>query len=127
MKKLLLLLIGSVLCCTVVFRGCIGISDLGTPTVKEVISNPRQFTDREIVITGVVGKTFAIMNMGYFELFGDDASVLTVLSNRGMPMQGKRISVRGTLHQAYALGSDQMLVFVETPKPNPVGKETQHR
>lgn len=42
--------------------------------------------------------------------------MLTVVSNQGMPAQGRRITVRGTLHQAYAICRDQMLVLVETPK-----------
>jgi hypothetical protein len=89
-----------------------------------VITNPRQFTDRQIAVSGVVGSNFAVMGLGYFQLRGDDGSLLTVLSNQGMPMQGKKVTIHGTLHQAYAIGRDQMLVLVETPKPEPEPKKT---
>jgi hypothetical protein len=58
-----------------------------------------------------------VMRLGYFQLQGDDDSVLTVLSNRGIPLQGKPVTIHGTLHQAYAVGQDQMLVLVEIPNP----------
>lgn len=124
MMKSLLWLIASTLCCTVSYRSCSGQRDLGDQPVKEVVTNPRQFTDRQIAVSGVVGNNFAVMGMGYFQLVGDDGSVLTVLSNQGMPAQGKRVTIRGTLHQAYAIGPQQMLVLVETPKQASEPKKT---
>ena len=112
----LMLLIGSALCCAIVFRGCSSSQDLGGQTVKDVVGNPRQFTDREVAVAGIAGNSFAVMGLGYFQLLGDDGSVLTILSNQSAPTQGKRVTVRGTLHQAYAIGQEQMLVLVETPK-----------
>jgi hypothetical protein len=87
--------------------------------VKEVAGNPRQFTNREIGVTGVVGNNFAVMNIGYFLLLGQDGSQLTVLSNQGNPAPGSQVTIYGTLHQAYAIGSKQMVVLVEKPKPAP--------
>jgi hypothetical protein len=124
MIKSLLWLIGSTLCCTVAYHGCSSLHDLGDQTVKDVITNPRQVTDRQLAVSGVVGNNFAVMGLGYFQLQGDDGSVLTVLSNQGMPMQGKKVTIHGTLHQAYAIGRAQMLVLVETPKPAPEPKKT---
>jgi hypothetical protein len=118
MKKLLFLVIGGVFCFAWFLRDRINIGDLANPTVQEVVHDPRSFTGREIAVAGVVGNNFAVMGLGYYELIGPDGSALTVLSNQGAPAQGKRITVRGRLHQAYALGSNQALVLVETPKPN---------
>ena len=116
MKKALLLLIGTVLCCAWFFRDRINVGDLGSPTVQEVVHDPRSLTGREIAVTGVVGNNFAVMGLGYYVLLGTEGNSLTVLSREGAPAQGKRVTVRGTLHQAYALGSDQVLVLVESPK-----------
>jgi hypothetical protein len=116
MLKSLLWLFGSALCCTVAYNGCTSLHDLGNQAVKDVLANPRQFTNREIAVSGVVGNNFAVMNMGYFRLLGDEGSALTVLSSQGMPAQGTRVTIHGTLHQAYSIGRDQMLVLVETPK-----------
>jgi hypothetical protein len=124
MLKSLLWLFGSVLCCTVAYNGCSSLHDLENQAVKDVLANPRQFNNREIAVTGVVGNNFAVMGLGYFRLLGDDGSALTVLSNQGMPAQGKRVTIHGTLRQAYAIGRDQMVVLVETPKPEPEPKKT---
>ena len=75
-------------------------------------------------MAGVVGNNFAVMGLGYFQLLGDDGSMVLVLSNQGMPMQGKQVTIHGTLHQAYAIGRNQMLVLVETPKSEPEPKKT---
>jgi len=123
MMKPLLWLIGGTLCFSVAYHGCSSLHDLGDQTVKDVITNPRQFTDRQIAVSGVVGNNFAVMGLGYFQLLDDDGGVLTVLSNQGMPMQGKRVTIHGTLHQAYAIGRDQMLVLVETPRLEPKPKK----
>jgi hypothetical protein len=117
MMKTILFLIGITTVCLVLFwtHSLPGLG--GDHTVKELLANPREFFDKEVTVTGVVGDAFAVMGTGYFQLKDADGSELAVLSKRGIPAQGQKTSVRGTLRQALAVGSVQMLVFVESPKP----------
>jgi hypothetical protein len=95
--------------------------------VNVLVKNPRKLIDHEATINGVVGSDFAIMGTGYFKLGGDDGASLTVLSSQGLPVVGERVSVHGTLYQALAVSSSQMLVFVEASRsPIVPGKEVQH-
>jgi hypothetical protein len=115
--KTILVLIGITAVCLILFWTHSFPGGLGDHRVKELLANPREFFDKEVTISGVVGDTFAVMGTGYFQLKDEDGTELTVLSKRGIPAQGQKISVRGTLRQAYAVGAKQMLVFVEIPKP----------
>ena len=127
MNKLFLLMIGIALCCYGVSCGYHALGDWTRPSVYELVKNPRKFIDHETTISGVVGSDFAVMGIGYFQLVGDDGTSLTVLSSQGIPTVGQRISVRGTLHQALAVSSRQMLLFVEASRSSIVpGKEDQH-
>ena len=123
MIKSLLWMIASALCCTVAYQGCSSPRELGNQDVKELVTNPRQFTNREVAVAGTVGNNFAVMGHGYFQLLGDDGSVLTVLSNKGMPIQGKKVTVQGKLHQAYSVGREHLLVLVEAANPKPEVKK----
>src|SRR5579864_8881984 len=117
MMKTILFLIGITAVCLVLFwtHSLPGLG--GDHTVKELLANPREFFDKQVTVTGVVGDTFALMGTAYFQLRDADGSGLAVLSKRGIPAQGQKTSVRGTLRQALAVGTVQMLVFVESPRP----------
>jgi len=117
MMKSLLLLAGSILCCTVAFHAWSSRHDPAEQTVKDIVTNPRQFTSTVVAVSGVVGDNVAVLGLGYFQLLGDDGSMLIVLSDQGVPPQGKRVIISGTVDQAYSIGREQMLVLIETPKP----------
>jgi len=88
--KTILFLIGITAVCLVLFwtHSLPGLG--GDHTVKELLANPREFFDKQVTVTGVVGDTFALMGTGYFQLKDADGSGLAVLSKRGIPAQGRR-------------------------------------
>lgn len=88
----------------------------GGHSVHDVINNSHQLIGTEITVTGVAGDSLAILGAGGFQLRGEDGSILIVLSSHGMPSAGIRITVHGTLRQAFAAGSEQEMILVETPE-----------
>jgi hypothetical protein len=123
MKRLLSLLLGAV-ALTIVFvhyRGQAGGDGYG---VGDVLANPRPLIGREITVFGVAGDSLSVLGAGYFELKdqkSEGGSMLTVLSNQGMPRTGEHVTVRGTLCQVYAAGANEGLVLVEIPQQSPNG------
>jgi hypothetical protein len=76
--KTILLLIGITAVCAVLFWTHSLPGGIGNHTVKELLANPREFFDKEVTVSGVVGDTFAVMGTGYFRLKDEDGSELTV-------------------------------------------------
>ena len=115
MKMIMLfLLIGLIVCSVVLFQHH-GQGWGGGHSVHDVINNSHQLIGTQITVTGVAGESFAILDAGGFQLRDEDGSKLTVLSSHGMPLAGTRTTVHGTLRQAFAVGSEQEMILVETP------------
>jgi hypothetical protein len=117
MKTIRLLLLIAVIACGAVLVQHHGQAWGGGHSVHDVINNSHQLIGTEITVTGVAGEGYAILGAGGFQLRDEDGSTLIVLSSHGMPLAGTRITLHGTLRQAFASGSEQKLVLVEAPQP----------
>jgi hypothetical protein len=116
MKTIMLFLLVAVITCGVVLFQHHGQGWGGGHSVHEVINNSHQLIGTEITVTGVTGDSLAILGAGGFQLRDEDGSILIVLSSHGMPLAGSRITVHGTLRQAFAAGTEQEMILVETPE-----------
>ena len=84
----LLALIGSAACAT---------------SINRVLADPSRYRDREVTISGQVSDSYSVANRGFFRV-QDETGQLWVVSDRGVPRNGARVSVRGTIREGFNLG-----------------------
>ena len=78
--------------------GCAGTS------INHVLSDPSRYQNREVQVSGRVVDSYSLSARGVY-LIEDKTGQLWVASDRGVPRQGARVKVSGTVRQGYNLGS----------------------
>jgi len=90
-------------------------------TINRVLADPSRYNNREVQLSGSVVESFSVANRGAYRI-EDSTGQLWVVSDNGTPRKGARVSVTGTVREAFNLGSlgDQIklpgggLVLVES-------------
>ena len=73
-------------------------------TINQVMADPSRYRDREVTISGTVSNSFSALNRGIY-LVKDDTGELWVYSDRGVPRNSARVTVKGTIREGFNLGS----------------------
>ena len=80
--------------------------------IDAILSNPRDYADKQVTISGTVEDTFSLIVVKYFVL-RDDTGTIPVISQKPMPAKGKQVKVTGTVQEAFSLGDQNLLVIIE--------------
>ena len=89
-----------------------GCGSLMATPIKNILDNPRDYSDRTVRVTGEVTDTFSLFVIKYF-MVKDSSGEITVVTTRPLPQRGSKITVKGIVHEAFSLGDTQLIVIVE--------------
>jgi hypothetical protein len=93
-------------------------------TINEIRANPSRYANNEVSVAGTVTRSFSALGTGAYEI-DDGTGKLWVVSKAGVPREGAKVVVKGTIRDAYNFGS-----FVKLPEPISSGLamiESSHR
>lgn len=93
----------------------------GTTKIGDIKNSPRDYVDKEVAVSGTVTRTFSLLVIRYFTI-QDKTGEITVVTERPLPREGQHLTVRGVVKEAFAIGSESLLVITETPE-----SEKQHK
>jgi hypothetical protein len=88
---------------------------LTTTKIGDINNNPRDYVGKEVVVSGEVTRRFTLFVVKYFAL-RDDSGEITVVTERPLPKQGEHLKLRGVVKEAFAIGSESLLVIQEKPE-----------
>jgi len=80
-------------------------------TINEILTDPSRYANKEVTIVGTVTKSYSVLGTGGYEV-EDGTGKLFVASNKGVPREGAKIAVKGTIRDGYNLGS-----LIKLPDP----------
>jgi hypothetical protein len=80
-------------------------------TINEIMADPGSFANKEVAVVGTVARSFSLLGKGAYEI-DDGTGKLWVVSENGVPREGAKIAVKGTIRDGYNLGS-----LVKLPEP----------
>ena len=80
--------------------------------INTILSNPRDYADKQVTISGTVEDTFSLVVVKYFVL-RDETGTMPVITQRTMPVKGNEIKVTGTVQEAFSLGDQRLVVLIE--------------
>ena len=98
-----------VLLTILVFVGC---SSLMATPIIEIRENPRAFDSKTVTVSGEVTELFSLIVIKYF-VVKDSTGEIVVVTQKPLPQKGSRITVKGTVQEAFSLGDKQLIVIVE--------------
>jgi hypothetical protein len=89
-------------------------SGMMSTKIGDIRNNPRRYADKEVTLSGTVTSSFSLVVLKYFTL-GDGTGDIPVVTQRPLPKEGERVTVKGTVREAFSIGSESLLVIVEKP------------
>ncbi len=76
----------------------------GSRTINQVLADPGRYRNREVRLSGSVIDSYSLVGRGAYRL-DDNTGQLWIVSDQGVPRQGARVNVRGTVRDGFNLGT----------------------
>lgn len=84
----------------------------GTTKIGDIVGHPRDYADKEVIISGEVTETFSLFVVKYF-VVRDKSGEISVVTEKPLPVKGEKIKVKGTVKETFSFGTKTALVLVE--------------
>ncbi len=98
-------LLAAVVLWTLAMAGC------DQKTINEIRAEPSRYANKEVTVVGAVTRSYSILGRGAYEI-DDGTGKLWIVSEKGVPREGARVGVKGTIRDGYNLGS-----LIKLPEP----------
>jgi hypothetical protein len=72
-------------------------------SINKVLADPSKYRNRDVKISGNVEESYSVADRGFYRL-DDGTGQLWIMSSHGVPRTGARVSVNGTIRDAFNLG-----------------------
>jgi len=102
---------GKIILTAVVILGALLTSGCDNKTINEIKADPSRYANKEVTVVGMVVNSFSLLGKGAYEI-DDGTGQLWIVSEKGVPREGARVGVKGTIRDGYNLGS-----IVDLPEP----------
>lgn len=81
-------------------------ASMGERSIAEVQANPGRFTDRTVIVTGVVTTAWGLPLVPYklYRVSDGNAEILVLSDNQRTPTRGTRVRVRGEVEDMAVFG-----------------------
>ena len=88
----------------VVLAGALLSGACAARSINQVLADPGRYRDKEVKLSGAVVDSYSFVGNGAYQI-EDRTGKLWVVSNRGVPRKGAKVSVKGTVREGFSLGS----------------------
>jgi hypothetical protein len=82
----------------------LGSAACASMTINQVLADPSRYRTREVRLSGAVVDSYSLANRGVYRI-DDETGQLWVVSDKGTPRKGARVTVKGTIREGFNLGS----------------------
>lgn len=87
----------------------------GHTPIGNILKEPRKYEEKNLTIAGKVTDRASLLVVKYFRV-KDKTGEIVVVTGRTLPAVGSEVRVTGRVEEAFSLGTEQLLVFVEEEK-----------
>ena len=81
--------------------------------IDKIVSNPGAYAGKEVAIEGEVTDRTALFGALKFYKLKDKSGEMIVVSKKSLPEIRSNVSVKGRIDEAFSLGDQKLMVFVE--------------
>lgn len=82
---------------------CAALSGCGATTINHVLADPSRYANKEVTVGGRVVKSASVLGRGAYQI-DDGSGTLWVVTKRGAPREGAKVSVKGHVRDIVNLG-----------------------
>jgi hypothetical protein len=91
----------------------------GTTPIKEILDDPSRFGSETVRIQGDVTESVGVLGTGAYQVDDGTGTITVVSQSGGVPRQGAKVGVEGTVRPAFTLGSQTLTVLMESKRVAP--------
>ncbi|MBN1566276.1 MAG: OB-fold nucleic acid binding domain-containing protein [Acidobacteria bacterium] len=73
-------------------------------TINDIRAEPSRYANKQVTIVGTVTSSYSVLGKGAYEI-EDGTGKLWIVSDKGVPREGAKVGVKGTIRDGYNLGS----------------------
>ena len=96
-------------------------------SINQILADPQRYANREVGIEGRVVKSYSVLGNGAYQV-DDGTGKLWVVSKTGVPREGARVAVKGTIRDGFNLGElGPILKLPEAVRSGLVMVESKHK
>ena len=88
-------------------------SQVYTTSIQKIVNNPGGYTGKELAIKGEVTDRTAFFGSLKFYKIKDESGEMIVTTRKSLPEVKSSAVVKGRIDDAFALGDQKLLVFIE--------------
>lgn len=81
-------------------------------SIKKILDNPRDYSGKTVTVSGEVTELFSLFVIKYF-MVKDRSGEIIVVTQKPLPAKGSKITVKGTVQEAFSMGDNQLIVIIE--------------
>ena len=81
--------------------------------IDKIVGNPGAYAGKEVAIEGEVTDRTALFGALKFYKLKDKSGEMIVVSKRSLPEMRSNVGVKGRIDEAFSLGDQKLVVFVE--------------
>jgi hypothetical protein len=95
--------------------------------ISRILVDPHRYTTQEVGVVGKVVRSYSVLGHGAYEV-DDGTGTLWVVSKTGVPREGTRVAVKGTIRDGFNLGElGPILKLPEAARSGVVMIESEHK
>ena len=83
--------------------GAISSAACASRSINQVLADPSRYSNKQVTVSGSVVDSYSVIGRGAYQL-EDKTGRLWVVSDKGVPRKGARVSVKGTVREGFSLG-----------------------
>ena len=91
------------------------LSSCASVRIARIKSDPTQFRNKTVRVDGTVTNSFGVLSTGAYEI-EDETGKIYVISNRGVPAQGARVRVEGSVFSGVTVAGQAIGVAIRESK-----------
>lgn len=80
--------------------------------IKAILENPRMYEGKTLAISGEVIDRMSLVFLKYFKL-QDKTGEIVVITKKALPGMGSKVRLKGRVEEAFVIGNEQWLIFIE--------------
>lgn len=90
----------------------------GATPIKDLLDDPSRYTGT-VRIAGTVTSSAGALGAGFYKVNDGTGGITVVTKTGGVPREGAKVGVQGTLKSGYTLGTESLTVLIEDKRYTP--------
>jgi aspartyl/asparaginyl-tRNA synthetase len=82
--------------------------------IRDILDNPSAYEGKTVKVSGTVVDSANLFVIKFYHL-QDATGKIAVVARKAVPQRGASVTATGTVHQAFALGDQNLTVILEEP------------